>query len=600
MAPQHAATSAVAESSEEEEVTHRSTSTARSSIVAKLQPRSTPNKKDTTSTTTSLNRPSSSPTKRAVTTSRPSTPISSAILDAPRSSRSSGRPIIEVKLEGAPEDDHKKKGTGSITKPRKSAPVTPSKSPTKSNKGKRAASEVDTDTSSARQRGSPTKRKSPTKSKASAVLALGDDSSEDESDASSIAVKAQLLKRTPNKTPATYGARTTTPSSAASLSYSLSRPPPSTARGPRAVNKSPSRRASSTAAASSSSKMLVDSDDAASDEEEEEEEDDEPSDDELALTASTPAPSASTAAAQPKTPSPRKQSTSTGLPTPRRSSNRVQRLPIAQRDIEAAPDNLRSVLVGWHPDHKKAAPEVEDQEDSEGDESDLDVEGHPSALEKGKGRAVVSPFISGATASRSSPIRDHTRTYPAHLMHALYSRNLAVLSGASLPRPATTGASSSPSKGKSKQQELMDLPYLEGPYRKWEQPLRYAMKSVVEEGLGNCLMLLGPRGVGKTMVRGMKRLNERRLTCRFALTARRAHPLPSVGDLRRHILHPHPPQRAGAYYRSYGPSQYGLAARSRGVGCRGRRIRKSFPSLLPLRTSLINAQLADRAPTQRP
>lgn len=183
-----------------------------------------------------------------------------------------------------------------------------------------------------------------------------------------------------------------------------------------------------------------------------------------------------------KTPSPTKRPARI---TPSRSSIRSQGLPVAVADIQAMPASLRMRLVGWHtndedygPDKiSNSTPRLEDEDDS-----DLEIEGQPS--------------VSTPTASRIQLQDDPNKRWydPQHLSLVLRSIT-SVLNGSRLPSAPTDTA-------EFDERNVLAHPYLPGGYQKWEQPMRYAMKAVVEEGTGNCLILLGPRGVGKTMVSG--------------------------------------------------------------------------------------------------
>lgn len=185
-----------------------------------------------------------------------------------------------------------------------------------------------------------------------------------------------------------------------------------------------------------------------------------------------------------KTPSPKKRHTTV---TPSRSSTRSQRLPVARADIVLAPPELRSRLVGWHMQDEgygaRVVPESVDRfSDEDHDDSDLEVEG-----------AIHLEPVSSSSNDQSSAIGRHQRNYRSQHLSAVLRSLGSVLSGARLPTPPTAVEDFDESN-------VMAYPYLAGGYQKWEQPMRYAMRAVVEEGIGNCLIMLGPRGVGKTMV----------------------------------------------------------------------------------------------------
>lgn len=69
----------------------------------------------------------------------------------------------------------------------------------------------------------------------------------------------------------------------------------------------------------------------------------------------------------------------------------------------------------------------------------------------------------------------------------------SVLNGYSFPTPPKTEEGFDEKK-------VVEYPCVEG-LGEWEKPVRYAMEGVVKDRVGNCLIMLGPRGVGKTMVR---------------------------------------------------------------------------------------------------
>ncbi|KWU47557.1 hypothetical protein RHOSPDRAFT_24035 [Rhodotorula sp. JG-1b] len=104
-------------------------------------------------------------------------------------------------------------------------------------------------------------------------------------------------------------------------------------------------------------------------------------------------------------------------------------------------------------------------------------------------RTVRRHPLTAATPNQtylSSPLR-------AHLLSSL-----AVLSGSRLPSlPHTLSSDDEP---RAPQVTIVGLPCLEGGYDEWERPLRSALEECVTKGMGNAVMLLGPRGVGKTML----------------------------------------------------------------------------------------------------
>lgn len=156
-----------------------------------------------------------------------------------------------------------------------------------------------------------------------------------------------------------------------------------------------------------------------------------------------------------------------------RSSERARGLPPARRTLEKAPPNLRIDAVGWD----GRTPSFSDSDDSDDDETTQ----LPSALSsplKGKGKEVTR--------------REPGESFAAPRVRALLGSIGSVLTGHRLP--------SASSADEWDRTDVMAYPYLVG-YEQWERPMRYAMESVVRDGTGNCLVVLGPRGVGKTMVR---------------------------------------------------------------------------------------------------
>ncbi|KAK4057935.1 origin recognition complex subunit 4 [Microbotryomycetes sp. JL221] len=210
----------------------------------------------------------------------------------------------------------------------------------------------------------------------------------------------------------------------------------------------------------------------------------------------------------PRTPSPHKAQQRLGSSTTRRMSDRRLGLPPSKKVTENAPANLTSRLEGYHMDRKyggsitpskkrNRSDEFEerqiqrrdtedsddDDNDAEADVSDLEVEGQPKQL-------FVSRSTQSTTLHTARPAHRSRRHATSHVLD-LCASVTSVLTGARLPgleHPA------------SETTDAMQWPYLGEQYQKWEQSMRYAAKSVIENGVGNCLMLLGPRGVGKTML----------------------------------------------------------------------------------------------------
>lgn len=156
-------------------------------------------------------------------------------------------------------------------------------------------------------------------------------------------------------------------------------------------------------------------------------------------------------------------------PESRSASSRIRALPAERIPLTACTANLRAVLVGYQNDAGKFA---------DGSDAHLDKDGAviatPSKLPRslastsnGFGRALVAELVSDVGS----------RLYSSHI---------------ALVQPET------PIGGWDKT-VVKDYPTLEG-LGKWEKQVRYAVEGVVEKGVGNCLVLLGPRGVGKSLV----------------------------------------------------------------------------------------------------
>lgn len=104
------------------------------------------------------------------------------------------------------------------------------------------------------------------------------------------------------------------------------------------------------------------------------------------------------------------------------------------------------------------------------------------------------------SAATASPAKRHPllpsvpdKSYLASPLRKHILSSLAVLSGARFPLPATLPEASTCDS-------IMGLPCMTGGYDGWERPLRSALDECVKKGMGNAVMLLGPRGIGKTMV----------------------------------------------------------------------------------------------------
>ncbi|GAA5975210.1 hypothetical protein JCM5350_000185 [Sporobolomyces pararoseus] len=228
--------------------------------------------------------------------------------------------------------------------------------------------------------------------------------------------------------------------------------------------------------------------------------------------------------------------------TPSRSSLRKQRLPPNLAEIKNAPKELRNRLVGFHMEDEGygvnagsgSASEEEEEEDAEIGDTE---EREQRRREKGKGRAAedaqmvdvqdgfmqvdaevesADPFLD-ESAQRSPPQADYSlptppaiyssnestssplnSQYQSSFLRKHVERQLSVLTGASLPEARLPLDATVPSFDRSK--GVLGYPFLEGGYSEWEKPLRGTLNEVVTRGMGNAIVLLGPRGVGKTML----------------------------------------------------------------------------------------------------
>ncbi|GAA5889820.1 hypothetical protein JCM5296_002352 [Sporobolomyces johnsonii] len=229
--------------------------------------------------------------------------------------------------------------------------------------------------------------------------------------------------------------------------------------------------------------------------------------------------------------------------TPSRSSRRNRGLPPNLLEIKNAPADLRNRLVGFHMEDegygKNVVQDNDDEDDDKGDEESEQEEENRDARRKakGKGRAVDDdeeeqeddlavemqvdrptadfgddPFTASTTSTALSPSSytlpapppvffarpSSSPTYTSSHFHLHLTRQLSILSGASLPESPLAADATSPRFSKDK--GVMGYPFLEGGYEEWERPLRGCLNEVVTRGMGNAVVMLGPRGVGKTML----------------------------------------------------------------------------------------------------
>lgn len=236
------------------------------------------------------------------------------------------------------------------------------------------------------------------------------------------------------------------------------------------------------------------------------------------------------------TPTSRRSTSSSSIGTPSRSSSRIRHLPPSLKEIANAPAALRNRLVGFHMEDEGYGREVgvreaEEEEEGSEDEDENENERKKGRRDKGKermmeeadgddgglrdedddedeGMEISQPaFAPARLATSTSATAAHpliptvpNASYLSSSLRAHVLSLLSVLSGSRLPGPLP-----SPSAKHPPPDSILSLPYLEGGYDEWERPLRASLEECVTKGMGNAVMLLGPRGVGKTMVRSSLR-----------------------------------------------------------------------------------------------
>ncbi|GAA5927780.1 origin recognition complex subunit 4 [Sporobolomyces koalae] len=240
---------------------------------------------------------------------------------------------------------------------------------------------------------------------------------------------------------------------------------------------------------------------------------------------------------KPVTPTPKTTPTAALIPrssssTPSRSSLRKQNLPPNLAELKNAPAALRNRLVGYHMEDEGYGVHVEtreeEEESSEEQDQDEDMQAPGVAIEQRqrseKGLAINSlpsvldveddPFISTQLAPENAeyilptpPSTYDMSTADATVDGVEYSdsflckhvqRQLGVLTGAILPEAQLPLDASTPTFDRA--HGVMGYPMLPGGYDEWEKPLRGCLDEVVTRGMGNAIVLLGPRGVGKSML----------------------------------------------------------------------------------------------------
>lgn len=169
-----------------------------------------------------------------------------------------------------------------------------------------------------------------------------------------------------------------------------------------------------------------------------------------------------------------------------RRSNRVRNLPIEQDVVDQAPNQLKSVLVGWHDPEALAeterrlanrrAPTSASDDSDDGDEEMADA----------------ARSRSPSPASRVAQRPDGPK-YPREMVQILLDSVAWALSGQKAMQ-AGFPADEAPALASP-----LDYPCLPQ-FETWEKAMRYAMTNVVKASTGSCFLAIGARGIGKTLV----------------------------------------------------------------------------------------------------
>ncbi|GAA5892507.1 uncharacterized protein JCM6883_007382 [Sporobolomyces salmoneus] len=498
-------------------------------VVGSLQPRNKPTR---TSSTTS---PATAPKNSSPSSTR-STRSTSSTSTSTRSTRSSGQATHYQALVGAPSSTTPSKGKKQPTS-RKTVIKQEEQEEEEESEDELMLQSVTTPTKKRKVTSKSSYLPSPARSR--------DQFDSDEEDDSSSGDEAQVEKMLIDSPKRKRAAATATkpqlltPESTPSKKRSLS----SSASTSRPINSSPLKQ-STTPSKRRASAVLSDSDEQEPEENEEETKKRKPS-----TPRKTPSkPTTQTPKVTPTkvTPTSTRISRSTSS-TPSRSSLRKQRLPPNLSEIKNAPAELRNRLVGYHMEDEGYGVAVETQDDTQEEEEEQESESEETRekrrKEKGKSRAIeeeeatlgqggdaamveqeedeTDPFLvssssnqpSASTEDYSLPIPPSIYTtsvsttststlnpdYPSSFLHKHLSRQLSILTGASLPEARLDPSATVPSFDRSKG-GVMGYPFLAAEYEEWEKPMRQTLNEVVTRGMGNAIVLLGPRGVGKTML----------------------------------------------------------------------------------------------------
>lgn len=164
-----------------------------------------------------------------------------------------------------------------------------------------------------------------------------------------------------------------------------------------------------------------------------------------------------------------------------RASNRILGLPASKKITDSAPIELRIDIVGFHdiimqnptpvPSPSKRTVANSSTKVAAVGKGELGSRISAKSKDKGKGKAKQN-------------------TYEPTALRGLFSHLGKILGSGPI---LSTSNPTNPTEG----EEFDFVPH----YQKWEKPVRYAMRSVIKQKVGNCLIVLGQKGVGKTMVR---------------------------------------------------------------------------------------------------
>lgn len=175
-----------------------------------------------------------------------------------------------------------------------------------------------------------------------------------------------------------------------------------------------------------------------------------------------------------RTPQKRRRSSRSPTPLFNFGSARNRGLPASVSKLHSTHSNLRIDTIGYSQQQHKT-----------------DAVGWIIEKEVGVVESQGERFVNRATATAEE--EDDKPAYATELMKKMISQVGAVLTGNQRFSPMT------PTK-KFDPRIVKEYPMVEG-LERWEKEVRYMIEGVVTKGVGTCVVLLGQRGVGKTLVR---------------------------------------------------------------------------------------------------